>query len=94
MFLLSQFAPILAGNQAELVMSRVSHEILAMYVPPAFREDDPAILHRLMRDTRLSTLVTATAAGPIGTPLPLFFDPAEGEHGTLYGHLARANPQW
>jgi transcriptional regulator len=24
----------------------------------------------------------------------LFLDPAEGEHGTLYGHLARANPQW
>lgn len=65
-----------------------------MYVPPAFREDDPAILHRLMRDTRLSTLVTATAAGPIGTPLPLFFDPDEGEYGILYGHLARANPQW
>lgn len=65
-----------------------------MYIPPAFREDDPAILLRLMRDTRLSTLVTATAAGPIGTPLPLFFDPDEGEHGTLYGHLARANPQW
>lgn len=65
-----------------------------MYIPPAFREDDPAILLQLMRDTRLSTLVTATAAGPIGTPLPLFFDPDEGEHGTLYGHLARANPQW
>lgn len=65
-----------------------------MYVPPAFREDDPAILHELIRTARLSTLVTGTAQGPIGTPLPLYFEAEEGEHGTLYGHLARANPQW
>lgn len=65
-----------------------------MYVPPAFREDDPAILHSIIRDARLSTLVTATVAGPIGTPLPLCYNADEGEHGTLYGHLARANPQW
>jgi transcriptional regulator len=28
------------------------------------------------------------------TPLPLFFDESEGEHGVLYGHLAKANPHW
>jgi transcriptional regulator len=27
-------------------------------------------------------------------PLPLFVAPEEGPYGTLYGHLARANPQW
>jgi len=26
--------------------------------------------------------------------LPLFLDDSEGEHGVLYGHVARANPQW
>lgn len=65
-----------------------------MYVPPAFREDDPAILRELMRGARLSNLVTATAEGPIATPLPLFLTEGEGEQGVLYGHLARANPQW
>jgi transcriptional regulator len=65
-----------------------------MYVPPAFREDDPAILHELMRAARLCNFVTATSDGPIATPLPLFLDEAEGEHGVLYGHLARANSQW
>lgn len=28
------------------------------------------------------------------TPLPMFLDESEGEFGTLYGHLARANPHW
>ena len=28
------------------------------------------------------------------TPLPMLFDEKEGEYGTLYGHVARANPHW
>ena len=42
-----------------------------MYTPPAFREDDPVELHRLIREARLSTLVTATPAGIMAPPLPL-----------------------
>lgn len=65
-----------------------------MYVPPAFRDDDLPSLHATMRQARLANLVTATAEGLIATPLPLFLAPEEGSYGTLYGHLARANPQW
>jgi transcriptional regulator len=65
-----------------------------MYVPPAFREDDLAALHATMREVPLANLVTATDEGLVATPLPLFLAPEEGPHGTLYGHLARANPQW
>jgi len=65
-----------------------------MYVPPAFHEDDLAAVHATMREARLANLVTATAEGLVATPLPLFLAPEEGPHGTLYGHLARANPQW
>ncbi|TDH61180.1 FMN-binding negative transcriptional regulator [Dankookia rubra] len=65
-----------------------------MYVPPAFREDDLVALRGMMREARLANLVTATAEGLIATPLPLFLAPEEGPYGTLYGHLARANPQW
>ncbi|MGT2468056.1 FMN-binding negative transcriptional regulator [Mesorhizobium atlanticum] len=39
-------------------------------------------------------LVTATAEGPLATPLPLFLDESEGEHGVIYGHVAKANPHW
>ncbi len=65
-----------------------------MYTPPAFREDDPATLRRIIRDARLSTLITATEEGLVATPLPLLLAETEGEFGTLYGHVAKANPQW
>lgn len=65
-----------------------------MYTPPAFREDDPAEIRRIMHEARLSLLVTATPEGPIATPLPLIYDETEGELGTIYGHVAKANSQW
>jgi transcriptional regulator len=65
-----------------------------MYTPPAFRVEDLGAIHAAMRAARLSSLVTATAEGLVATPLPLLLDETEGEFGTLYGHLAKANPQW
>jgi transcriptional regulator len=65
-----------------------------MYIPPAFQEHDLATLHAAIRAAKLATFITSTAEGMIGTPLPMIFDAAEGPHGTLYGHVARANPQW
>src|SRR4051794_10224905 len=65
-----------------------------MYTPPAFREENPAVLRQIMREARLATLVTATAEGLMATPLPLILDESEGAYGTLYGHFAKANPQW
>jgi transcriptional regulator len=64
-----------------------------VYIPPAFREDDLPTLHATMREIRLANLVTATREGLLATPLPLYVAPEEGPYGTLYGHLARANPQ-
>jgi transcriptional regulator len=65
-----------------------------MYVPPAFKDDDLDNIRATIRAARLANLVTATADGPIATPLPLFLDESEGQLGVLYGHVAKANPQW
>lgn len=65
-----------------------------MYVPSAFRENDLSAVHATMQAGRVANLVTSTAEGLVGTPLPLFLAPGEGPYGTLYGHMARANPQW
>ncbi len=65
-----------------------------MYTPPAFRDDDRHSIVATIRGARLAHVVTATEAGVLATPLPLFLDESEGEHGVLYGHLAKANPQW
>jgi transcriptional regulator len=65
-----------------------------MHVPPAFRAEDQDAISAIIREAPLGQFVTATAAGPIATPLPMIVDWAEGEHGTLYGHVAKPNPQW
>lgn len=68
-----------------------------LYQPPAFREDRPEVLHALIRAGRLAMLVSQGAAGlPDVTHLPLhlLLGEADGPHGTLLGHVARANPHW
>lgn len=65
-----------------------------MYVPPGFRQDNRDALHKLMRDYSFATMVTQHQGTPFATHLPLVLAPDEGPYGTLYGHVARANPQW
>jgi transcriptional regulator len=63
-----------------------------MYVPRAFAVDDVPILHQQMLATPLPVLVTHASQGLIASHVPLLLNPDEGPYGTLYGHLARANP--
>ncbi len=65
-----------------------------MYNPPAFEMAERQDILALIRAVPLVQFVTATIEGPMATALPLFLDETEGEMGTLYGHLARANRQW
>jgi transcriptional regulator len=65
-----------------------------MYMPPAFAEHRLPVLHEAIRQARLTTLVTLNETGLEASQVPVLLDPAEGEFGTIYGHLARANPQW
>jgi len=64
-----------------------------MYIPPHFNEDRIEVLHDAIRNAGLATLATMTPDGMIASHLPLLLDPDRGPHGTLVGHLARANPQ-
>ncbi len=63
-----------------------------MYTPPQFREESLPAIHAAMRAVRLANLVTASPL--VATPLPMMLDAAEGPFGTLYAHVAKANPQW
>jgi len=65
-----------------------------MYLPERFREDDLPTLHALMRDDSFAALVTQHEGVPFASHLPLMLAADEGPYGTLYGHMARANPQW
>lgn len=65
-----------------------------MYNPPHFREDRPAVLHELIREHGLATLVTAGPDGLVADHIPMLVDPEPAPLGTLRGHVARANPVW
>ncbi|MCX7079443.1 MAG: FMN-binding negative transcriptional regulator, partial [Pseudomonas sp.] len=65
-----------------------------MYTPSAFAEEDVLQLHQQILNTRLAVLVTHGAQGLQASHLPLLLSAEQGPNGTLYGHLARANPQW
>jgi transcriptional regulator len=64
-----------------------------MYLPTHFTETRPELLHALMREHPLATLVVPTAAGLVANPLPLMLRES-GDGLKLVGHVARANDVW
>jgi len=62
-----------------------------MYLPPAFKIDDPAKIARFIAHNSFATVVTPGDGGLFASHLPLLHDAASNR---LLGHLARANPQW
>ena len=65
-----------------------------MYIPKTFEVTDASTLHQFIETYSFGTLVTIAAEEPTATRLPMILDRATGKHGTLLGHVARANPQW
>ena len=62
-----------------------------MYLPASNTEHDRAIMFDFIEAHPLGALVTASADGLFATHLPLLVDRSRGAHGTLQGHVARAN---
>ena len=65
-----------------------------MYTPSAFALNDLHELQQQILGTRLALLVTHGEQGLQASHLPLLLNTDEGPNGTLYGHFAKANPQW
>ena len=72
---------------------RTKREV-SMYLPKAFEETRVPLLHELIRLHPLGTWVSAGAAELDVQNIPFLIDSGCGEFGTLYGHVARANPIW
>ncbi len=62
-----------------------------MYIPKHFEVTDVQVLHNLMRDYPLATLVTTSANGLNANHIPMHLDTHES-YRILKGHVARANP--
>lgn len=65
-----------------------------MYQPAHFVQPDLATMQALMRAHPLALLVTSGEHGATADAVPLRLDATRGAHGTLVGHVARANPLW
>lgn len=65
-----------------------------MYLPTPFERSDIAALQALVDAHPLAMLVTQRAGEPVVDHIPMLLDAGRGPHGTLVGHVARANPLW
>ena len=65
-----------------------------MYIPPQFAENRPEVLHRIMHEHPLGTLVRSEEGGLDADHIPFEFEPDTGPLGTLKAHVARNNPLW
>ncbi|MGG5288086.1 FMN-binding negative transcriptional regulator [Pseudomonas shirazensis] len=65
-----------------------------MYNSKPHQEHDLQRLHQQMLETRLAVLITHGEQGLLASHIPVLIDTGQGEYGTVYGHLARANRQW
>ncbi len=65
-----------------------------MYNPAAFKEERVPVLHQLIRDHPLATLVVLGPGGLVANHVPMLVDADPGPLGTLRAHVARANPLW
>lgn len=65
-----------------------------MYLPKHFTETDAERVAALIHEQGFATLVVQHEGRPFASHIPLLFDEHAGTRGVLYGHLAKANPQW
>src|SRR5262245_7642871 len=77
---------ILAGSPQDLSAP--------MYMPAHFEETRPEVLHALLREHPLATWVVQGGGELLVNHIPFLLDADRGPHGTLVGHVARANPVW
>lgn len=65
-----------------------------MYVPAHFKLEDKAQIVQLVQQNSFATLVSAHNNIPVATHIPLELNTDDPDNWILYGHMAKANPQW
>lgn len=88
--LLSLAAVAAPGSDTVAAAKQPSHD--SLYIPKAHLVEDRKLLHDFMEDYAFVDLVTA-APGIRVTHIPVLLDRTSGPYGTVYGHIARNNPQ-
>lgn len=67
-------------------------ETASLYIPKAHLVEDRKLLHDVMEQFAFVSLVTASPSIHV-THIPTLLDRTSGPYGTIFGHIARHNPQ-
>ncbi len=65
-----------------------------MYTPKLHEEKRLDVLHQLIKDYPLGSLVVMGQGELVANAIPFYLDAGRGEFGTLVAHISRANPLW
>lgn len=65
-----------------------------MYVPAHFKFEDKAQIAQFVQQNSFATLVSVHGNLPVATHIPLELNTDDPSNWILYGHMAKANPQW
>lgn len=65
-----------------------------MYTPKHFAMTDEAEIWAFMQQNSFGILFSQVNEQPQATHIPFLFDQARDNHGSLIGHMAKANPHW
>ncbi|GAC1338369.1 MAG: FMN-binding negative transcriptional regulator [Isosphaeraceae bacterium] len=65
-----------------------------MYIPASFAETDAENIREFMRRHSFAVLTSQGPSGLFASHLPLLVEDSGGLKPGLFGHMARANPQW
>jgi transcriptional regulator len=65
-----------------------------VYLPAYFKESRAEVMHALMRERPLATLVTLCESGLVANHIPVETLSEPAPLGMIRGHVARANPLW
>jgi transcriptional regulator len=65
-----------------------------MYLPKHFEEQRVGVMHELIRERPLATVITMSSSGLNANHIPLHLSEEPAPFGTLRGHVARSNPMW
>jgi transcriptional regulator len=65
-----------------------------MFVPKMFSVSDRQIIEEFIIENSFATIISQSGEYPTGTHIPLELETNAAGEKVLWGHLAKANPQW
>ena len=65
-----------------------------MYIPKAFEESDKTKLLNFIKNHSFGIMFSDNGNGPFATHLPFIMNENIGGNGSLFSHMAKANPHW